>query len=399
MNSFDSSNTRDVLRRLFEAGVDAVKGEPAVARAFAQRFTQAPDRILAVGKAAYAMYMGLPENVRAATPALIITKDGHADGAPDLPHVEIREASHPMPCARSIAAGKAALAFVQDCAPDSRLLMLVSGGASALVEALPNGMSLESLMERTKIALSNGSTIGQINAERIAHSRIKGGKLLAAFAGRRADVLAISDVQGDGIDVIGSGIGAYGGGTLRYSSHIVGSNAVARDAAAAQATILGMHVHHNAETLYGDINDVAGDILATVDGGVTTEGIYIFGGEPTVQLPDNPGEGGRNQGLALELARRISGRSDLSILVAGTDGSDGVSAGAGAIVDGHSFGAADGADEAIRLANSGAFFRTTGDQLVTGPTGTNVMDLVIVHRKTADAGWGTSGRDTHPFSP
>jgi hydroxypyruvate reductase len=332
------------------------------------------------------MYLGLPEAVRASTPTIIITKDGHANGAPDLPHVEIREASHPMPCARSIAAGEAALAFVQDCAPDSRLLMLVSGGASALVEVLPSGMSLENLMERTKIALSNGSTIGQINAERIAHSRIKGGKLLAAFSGWRADVLAISDVQGDGIDVIGSGIGAYGEGTLRYSCHIVGSNAVARDATAARATALGIKVHHNAETLYGDINEVAGDILATVDGATGLDGIYIFGGEPTVQLPDNPGEGGRNQGLALELAYRIAGRSALSILVAGTDGSDGVSAGAGAIVDGQSFGAADGAEDAIRLANSGAFFRVTGDQLVTGPTGTNVMDLVIVHCRTRDPG-------------
>jgi hydroxypyruvate reductase len=243
-------------------------------------------------------------------------------------------------------------------------------------------MSLESLMERTKIALSNGNTIGQINAERIAHSRIKGGKLLAAFGGRRADVFAISDVQGDGINVIGSGIGAYSEGTLRYSFHIIGSNAVARDATAARAIASGMKVHHNAETLYGDINEVAGDILATVDGAKCPEGIYIFGGEPTVQLPDNPGEGGRNQGLALELARRISGRSDLSILVAGTDGSDGVSAGAGAIVDGQSFSAADGAEDAISLANSGAFFRVTGDQLVTGPTGTNVMDLVIVYRRT-----------------
>jgi len=107
-------------------------------------------------------------------------------------------------------------------------------------------------------------------------------------------------------------------------------------------------------------------------------GLYIYGGEPTVVLPKEPGQGGRNQALGLELARLFRDEDGISGLVAGTDGSDGPTNAAGAFLDGDSFDAKPGADEALLRANSGAFLAETGDQIVTGPTGTNVMDLALL---------------------
>ncbi|MFT5343912.1 MAG: glycerate 2-kinase, partial [Paracoccaceae bacterium] len=107
-------------------------------------------------------------------------------------------------------------------------------------------------------------------------------------------------------------------------------------------------------------------------------GVMIFGGEPTVVLPPNPGQGGRNQALALSLAREIAGTQGLTILVGGTDGSDGPTDAAGAIVDGTVWG--HGAAEALKRADSGRYLDAKGAVLRTGPTGTNVMDLMVALR-------------------
>jgi len=107
------------------------------------------------------------------------------------------------------------------------------------------------------------------------------------------------------------------------------------------------------------------------------EGVYIWGGEPTITLPARPGNGGRNQSLGLALAKEIAGTDKITILVAGTDGSDGPTQAAGAIVDGSTFRHADEAQRALDAANAGDYLEEVGALFVTGPTGTNVMDLVI----------------------
>ena len=371
------ADPRAELTRLFNAGVAAVQGEAAVARALPRSEAARFSAVLAIGKAAASMYLGALPGLPSGHRALIVTKHGHAaDERLAGLSVEIVESSHPIPDADSLAAGRRCLEFVRECTADTELLALVSGGASALVEDLVDGIDLAELRRITDELVAGGADIATINAKRKSLSRVKGGRLLAQFRGKSIRALAISDVEGDDIGIIGSGIGACANPDIRYESEIVASNAVAREAVAQHAAQIGIHVIRNEETLYGDVSGAADRIVAAcVDG---PSGIYIFGGEPTVQLPPSPGEGGRNQALALLIAKRIAGRDDLTCLVAGTDGTDGPTEAAGAIVDGKSFNRKPAADAALATADAGRFLRETGDRLITGPTGTNVMDLAIV---------------------
>jgi hydroxypyruvate reductase len=108
------------------------------------------------------------------------------------------------------------------------------------------------------------------------------------------------------------------------------------------------------------------------------KGVWVLGGEPTVTLPETPGRGGRNQALALALAREIAGQAGLHLVVGGTDGSDGPTDAAGGVVDGATW--TDAGTEALARADSGPFLEARGALLTTGPTGTNVMDLLVAVR-------------------
>ncbi|MGG7645580.1 DUF4147 domain-containing protein [Rhodovulum sp. YNF3179] len=373
MSALSAENT---LRRIWQAGVDAVRGDTAVAAALASDAPPRPDRILAVGKAAVPMARAALARY-AAVPALAVTKYGHGTGAP--PGLTVLEAAHPVPDAASLAAGRALYDAVAAMSADETLLLLVSGGASALAECPAEGVSLDDLAAENARLLAGGQDIHAINARRRALSRIKGGGLLAAFGGAGATVLAISDVSGDDIAVIGSGIGqcpAAAGGTCE--TRIVASNAIARDAAAAAARAAGLAVHVNAEDLYGEV-----ELLARALGPrlrALPPGVAILGGEPTVTLPPDPGRGGRNQALALALARQIAGEAGLTLLVAGTDGTDGPTQAAGGIVDGASWARATGGAEALARADAGRWLAAQRCLFTTGPTGTNVMDLMIALR-------------------
>lgn len=367
---------RYMLRDLFWQGIGAVSGDCAVAHWVTTRNPSRPSRILAVGKAAVSMFQGLPEDWRNGCAALVVTKTGHLEGALLGANVTALETAHPVPDDTSLAAGRKVVAFVESCQPGERLLMLVSGGASSMVEHLRDGVGLGRLVAITSGALAEGADIEETNRRRNTVSAIKGGRLLSRFRGAQVDVLAISDVAGDGVDVIGSGLGAYpGGGGFQYRSEIVASNAIARRAVAAHAATLGLPLMRDAETLYGDVGDVARTIASEINQGA--DGLYLFGGEPTVVLPDNPGLGGRNQTLALLLARHFTGRGDVVGLVAGTDGTDGPTDATGAFFDGRTY-VPGPASEALRCANSAVYLAQTGDRFVTGPTGTNVMDLALI---------------------
>ncbi|MGV6848030.1 MAG: glycerate kinase type-2 family protein [Marinibacterium sp.] len=375
---------RDTLRALWQEGVDAVGGHTATARALGD--IARPDQIVAVGKAA-------AEMARAALdrwpdlPALIVTKDGHAAGLPSGPGgPRIIEAAHPVPDARSVAAGEALLQIVAAMPAASHLLLLVSGGASSLAEAPVAGVTLDDLKALNTRLLAQGLDIGAMNAERRKLSRIKGGGLLSAFHGARASILMISDVPGDDPAVVGSGIGLPPEDpAFDCDLRCVGTNAVARDAVQRAALARGLPVLANEEALHRDLNDIVADLGPRI--AAMAPGVMIFGGEPTVHLPDNPGHGGRNQALALALAGAIAGSADITILVAGTDGTDGPTDAAGGLVDGTVWG--DGAAEALARADSGTYLARQGALFVTGPTGTNVMDLAIALRTRPDQ-WGQS---------
>lgn len=371
---------RNTLLNLFRTAVSSVKGDISVRNWVSRHDVKPPTHIVAVGKAATAMFEGLPDDWRNTTPTYLATKTDHLGNGEFGSNVEAFETSHPIPDQSSLKAGKGLLDFVAGCPTGSRLMMLVSGGASSLVEHLKPGVSSADLVALTKAALAEGADIGEINQRRQAISAVKGGGVLASFKGQHVDVLAISDVAGDSISVIGSGIGAPPEHTgFTYKCSVVASNVVARDAMVQAANSLGIKTITNQENMYADVLEVAARIAQEIMEG--PEGLYVYGGEPTVVLPKNPGRGGRNQALALELARYIIGRNDIVGLVAGTDGTDGPTHAAGAFLDGVTYKKMPGAEKAQKRADSGEHLSRTGDAVITGPTGTNVMDLAIFLKK------------------
>ncbi|WP_299769602.1 DUF4147 domain-containing protein [uncultured Tateyamaria sp.] len=359
------------LLNLWYTGVNAVGGNAAVSRTIAAGNVQAPDRIIAVGKAAAAMATAAARTWPD-TPCLIVTKYGHAETAPA--GAQVIEAAHPVPDAASVTAGQALIDAVQSCKPGSHLLMLVSGGASSLAEVPTGDMTLDALKAETQALLASGAPIGDMNAHRTSRSQIKGGKLLARFKGAHVTTLALSDVEGDSLGTIGSGIGdAPSDPGFTFAPHIIASNAIAREAVAKASPVA---VLTNSETLYADVTDLAprlGRMLRDA-----APGLHIFGGEPVVQLPDNPGQGGRNMALGLALAREIAGTQGLRILVAGTDGTDGPTDAAGALIDGTTW--ADSGADALARADAYPWLKDRGGLVITGPTGTNVMDLLIAYK-------------------
>jgi len=369
-------NREQALKTIWDAAISAVSGQSAVESAIAKDSPYQPDLIIAVGKAAVGMCRGALNSLAGPCEAIVVTKYGHADeNIRSREAVTVIESGHPIPDQHSLDAGAALLDRVQSMPGDSRLLVLVSGGASALAEALPSGMSLEDLQTIADEMISTGKTIGEINNRRKQTSLIKDGKLLAQFSGAETRVYAISDVEGDGIGTIGSGIGDCHRALVKATSNIIASNQIARDRAVDTAQALGLKVQKNQETLYADVFKLAEQIGMKLRD--AEAGVYIWGGEPTIMLPECPGQGGRNQSLALAVSQYLSGKDNITLLVAGTDGTDGPTEAAGGIVNGNTFARVDAARVALEHADAGTYLAEQGCLFVTGPTNTNVMDLAI----------------------
>ena len=370
-----SENRNSALDSIWRAAIEAVSGYQAVVNALQADPTFRPEQVIAVGKAAADMCQGALDNLPPCD-ALVVTKYGHAqDALQQRELVTVLECGHPIPDQNSLAAGHGLLERTFTMPPESRLLLLVSGGASALAEALPADMSLADLQAKTDEMIASGHTIGEINAWRKQHSLIKDGRLIEAFKGAEVRVYAISDVQGDGIETIGSGIGDCQRASVRATSRVIASNSIARARAAQKAQELGLSVKVDEETLYGDVFTLAPVIGETLRN--AEPGVYIWGGEPTVVLPENPGRGGRNQSLALAVSEHLVGLDHISLLVAGTDGTDGPTEAAGGRVDGSTWSNKRAARAALKRADAGPYLEKRGALFVTGPTGTNVMDLAI----------------------
>ncbi|MEW6692149.1 MAG: DUF4147 domain-containing protein [Pseudomonadota bacterium] len=401
------AEAKAILRSLLEAALHAVDGRVLVARALHER-AEPFAGVIAFGKAASSMLEGallLQPDV----PALLITKDGHV--SPRLrshPGVEVREAGHPLPDARSLAAGQRLLEFIAASPQERPLLFLFSGGASSLVEVLPTGVTLEDWRRVNAWLLASGLDIHAMNAVRKRLSCIKGGRLLEHLEGRRAVVLMISDVPGDDSASIGSGPlvpspevplpeglpdwierllatappspAPEDGRWRQVESHIVATNGMALDGAEQAAMGLGVPIHRHAEFLQGDAAEV-GERLARWLMDAAPPGLHLWGGETTVRLPPEPGRGGRNQHLALSAALALEGTTGITLLAAGSDGTDGPTAEAGACVDGATavLIRAAGVDpvRALGAADSGTALAAAQALVRLGPTGTNVMDLVL----------------------
>ena len=404
------------LLDIFNAAIEAVGGAAAVRRELLQQqasgHLDAPVHLLAIGKAASEMTEGavsvLGESLQQ---GLVLTKYGHvSDGLRQTTRVQCLESAHPVPDAASLQAGLLATEFVSTIPTESMLLVLLSGGASSLVEHLPSGMSLEQLAEVNQYLLSTGLDITRMNSVRRSLSCLKGGRLGAMISTRRVLQLAISDVPGDRWQDIGSGPLAFADPTTgmpelpawitrlqqqvpampttadtlaHIESHVIASSSLAKTTAQDCARALGLAVHEVAGDLHNDVTTNAEQISNVLLSDDSPPGIYIWAGESTVQLPENPGRGGRNQHLAALLAGKISGH-EIRILCCATDGTDGPTQDAGGCVNGQTLQQASAAGhdlaKSIEKADVGNLLEQLGALVTTGPTGTNVMDLVIAEK-------------------
>ena len=367
-------SSKNDLLAIWHSGVAAVQGRSSVNSALAAHQITRPDFVIAAGKAAASMAAAVHDTF-GKIPTLIVTKYGHTEDAPK--HAIVVQSAHPVPDEASLAGGAAIQDAISKCEKDAHLLFLVSGGASSLAEVLPAGMTLNDLTLETEILLASGKDIHAMNARRKEVSQIKGGKALAGFKGCKITAFAISDVQGDDVGVIGSGIAAAPDTfDFEYNSLIVASNQIARQAAADHA---GTSAISNLEDMYDDVTVLATKIVAQLR--ASEDGIHIMGGEPTVVLPSNPGLGGRNMMLAAMIARELKGTTGIRVLVAGTDGTDGPTDAAGALVDGQTWD--ESGHLAIEQANVAPWLDAKDVLIRSGPTGTNVMDLLIAEVRSS----------------
>jgi hydroxypyruvate reductase len=372
-------SARHALLEIFDTALRAVNGRAVVAGNL--RLVNAPRcALIAVGKAASAMTRGALDELQArVVNALLITKDGHVDpGLRRDSRLTILEAAHPVPDARSLAAGAALIEFLGLLPSGVYPVFLVSGGSSSLVESLRPGVSLADLRALNERGLAAGWDIARRNRERRADSMLKGGGV-SRLLGREALALFLSDVPDDDTRVIGSGLLGPGAEHDHIERIIVANLQVAMRAAAAAGAARGLNLETRARRIDGDAADVAAE-FATELRDTTADGL-VWGGESTVKLPVRHGRGGRNTHLALAAARLLRPEESLTILAAGTDGTDGPTDDAGALVDGRSVERAELAgcdvERAFREFDSGTALELSEDLVHTGPTGTNVGDLLI----------------------
>jgi hydroxypyruvate reductase len=396
---------RQQMLQILNAALHAVDPHRLVFEAL-QSEQHAQIALIAIGKAAGGMLSGAREVLTGRVKqTLVITAAAYIAGLPR--DVEWIEGSHPLPDEKSLLAGEVLTAFIQRQPIQRKLIFLISGGASAMVEVLSPGITLEHLQRVNRWLLGSGLSIGQVNSVRKAMSLIKGGGLLSMITERDAGCLLISDVPGDDPGSIGSGLLVADGPRVRQQLNdlqlpgwiqemlqyraddgveqchpelkIIASNNSALEGAADEAKKLGFSVHHHHQILQGDAVETASKLAGYLR--EAPPGIHLWGGETTVKLPPNPGKGGRNQHLALAAAIQLRGSENVLLLSAGTDGIDGNSDDAGALIDGGSAqrGEAQGLDAESHLqsANANLFLAHSGDLIHTGPTGTNVMDIII----------------------
>ena len=373
---------RRVLLELFDAALRAVDGRACVARFLRETKLPGSVAVFAVGKAASAMAMGARDALGDAIHSmLVVTKQGHSDPGLDRGAGVLQlETAHPVPDASSLAAGAEIETRLEALPPHLLPVFLVSGGSSSLVESLVEGVSLGDLQELNRRGLAAGWDIATLNSERAKRSRLKGGGVARILGKRRALALFISDVPADDPDVIGSGLlGQARGQPDAIERHVIANVDVAVRAAIEAAHARGLTIAARSTRFDADASAVAVDFLAALR--TTSADGLVWGGESTVKLPEKHGRGGRNTHLALSAARTLRAGEPLLILAAGTDGTDGPTADAGAIVDADSIDRASLAgcdvERAWREFDSGSALEAAEDLVHTGPTGTNVGDILI----------------------
>lgn len=427
---------KTIVGEIFAAAIKAVDPEEAVRRYVDRvRTICGGDRhsrlvVIGFGKASVPMARGMEERLGGIIDAgAIITKCGHAANH-GLQKIRVYEAGHPVPDMNGLRATGEILDLAASADERTLVVALLSGGGSALFVSPCEGISLAEKQETTSLLLRAGAEIQELNAVRKHLSLVKGGGLAELLYPATTVSLILSDVIGDRLDVIASGptshdpttftdalgiVEKYGltsrvpqavanllknGGkglvpenpkedSLVFSkveNIIIGSNRQALIAAKAAAETAGIR----AEIISAEISGEALEVGKRLAFDALTAKLHkespaplcrISGGETTVAVM-GAGKGGRNMELALAFALQIEGVNGITLLSAGTDGTDGPTDAAGAVVDGMTAIKARkiglNPEEYLRNNDSYTFFREAGGLLVTGPTGTNVMDVQII---------------------
>jgi glycerate 2-kinase len=375
--------------------------------------------ILGLGKASYAMAAPVAELLADLSPhGLLIPKQRINDS---IPGMKVQPGGHPVPDDNSLAAGRKAIALIENLSREDLLICLISGGGSALMTAPCEGIALADLQMLTSELLSCGARIEEINTLRRHLDRLKGGGLARLASPARVVSLILSDVIGSPLEAIASGptcpdpstcadakviLEKYGllgkcpksiidilehspetpkiGDPIfdRVQNIIVGSNKLAIESALAQASAVGFYTSALGADWQGEARQVAGKlchILKTAND--PRPFCMIAGGETTVTL-NGCGRGGRNQELALAAVNDLAGIPEVMLVSFATDGEDGPTDAAGAIVTGETMrrGLEAGLSSETFLEDNDAytFFSALGDLLMPGPSGTNVNDLMFL---------------------
>lgn len=402
-----------LLKRLAARALAAADAGRAVRAALREQPLTGPVRLLVLGKAAAPMWRVAVESLAPQLRAALIIAPAPPTAPLSAPcPVRWLVGAHPIPDHRSLLAGEAACEFVAAGSADETLLVLLSGGASALCEKLPASVSLQELQRLQQALLAADLPITAINAVRQRLSDIKAGGLARRARGPICQLL-VSDVPDDDPAAIGSapflpqrlplppreqlpsGWRTWCDHQLDrteplslavpVNSRVIVSNRKVRQAIRDEAVQQRWSVQ--AERAYnGSVEAVAQELASCVLAGAP--GLYLFGGECHVQLPTVPGRGGRNQHLALLLAEATTS-SDITWLTLATDGVDGHADAAGVLLRAGNPSVAERRQRAhaIAMASSYDYWRTRGGLLFTGPTGCNVADLVLAW-KTGCGGAG-----------
>lgn len=343
----------------------------------------APITLVAIGKAAGAMAAGaLDAWGDGLGDGIVVTVDGvQVPESVTARGWRVRRAGHPVPDARSEAAGREVMALARGVPAGVVLLVLVSGGASALCAVPRDGLTLDEKVRRVSDVMRSGAPIAELNRVRKDLSAVKGGQL-AAMCPAQVVTLVVSDVPGDDVSVVGSGPTVPG--KPGDSVHLIAGIARFRREAATTLSdgdgvnVDNISVEEREEVLEGPVEEVAREIVE-VARRLERGCAWVAGGEWTVRVGESAGRGGRATHLALVVAKEIAG-TDVRVLVAGSDGVDGTGPWAGAIVDGKTWGWCDG-DEALAAFDSGSALAEAAATIGGGPTGVNHADLVIVVRE------------------
>jgi glycerate 2-kinase len=431
---------RVVAEAIWQAALAAGEVGPLIRRSFQRRgdMVQVGDRavdlsridrvfVFGCGKAGAAMALAVEDLLCDRISAgFVVVKDGHLAATRA---VVLAEAGHPVPDARGVQAARRLLELASGAAADDLVIVLVSGGGSALTPAPAADVSLAEKQTVTRSLLAAGAAIGELNTVRKHLSRFKGGQLARAAAPALVVTLVLSDVIGDPVDVIASGPTAPDPTTFqealnilrmrglladapfsvrqrlqagargevletpkprdpifgRVGHVIIGNNQLVVDAAVERARSLGYHSEVLTRELQGEARHMA-QVLVERARALEPPACLIAAGETTVTVRGR-GRGGRCQEFALAAALIIEGDNSLTVLAAGTDGTDGPTDAAGAVVDGSTItrGRQAGLDMQAALDDNDSYrvLRATGDLIVTGPTNTNLLDLYLVVRGPA----------------